>query len=394
MGQTLRLDWIRACSIPALALLALGTEVRANSIQWDVIGSEAPRNTNLQIQWIDLPPPPPLPPLDQNTIAWTEVDETNESERRTNQIAWEVLSEQESSIPDEQIAEQSSPNAIPPLVIPPSPLQALDRSIAFEDGFVGPDISWYIPNGLRWSQRWFGSASLRGQSRRTNDGPFYKWNGGDAVAIVHANILQAGSWSVGLNTSIRSVNPTQTGAGSSSQLGEGVSSGFRIATSIGETGGIAFGGEQVIQWDDKTDSGRNLYLMATKGWWLGKQGNDYPLLIANGGFGTGRYANQDILAPWTNPLRFACIENFENRSGTFSVDNDLCWSPIGSISVVFNDYVSTFVEYRSGTAQVAGSVSMSDGIPLRLTWGVDFAQLNQVVEPDRLRWFFRASIGF
>ena len=133
---------------------------------------------------------------------------------------------------------------------------------------------------------------------------------------------------------------------------------------------------------------------ATNAWWLGNQGNDYPLLIANGGFGTGRYANQDILAPWTNPLRFACIEDFENRESTFSVDNDLCWSPIGSVSIVFNDYVSTFVEYSSGTAQFGGSVSMDDGIPLRLTLGVEFAQSNQVVEPDQLRWFFRASIGF
>ena len=344
--------------------MALGTEAHANSIQWDVTSSENISNQGSQVRWVDLPKPIPLPPVNQNTIVWTEVNKTREPEIPTKQIVWEVLTEQESNIPDKQIAEQSSPGTTQPVVIPQSPLQALDRSIAFEDGFVGPDISWNIPTGLRWSQRWVGSASLRGQSGRTT--------------TVHANILQAGSWSVGLNTSI----------------GEGVSSGFRIATSIGDTGGIAFGGEQVVHWDDKIDTGRNLYLMATKGWWLGQQGNDYPLLIANGGFGTGRYDNQDILAPWTNPLRFACIEDFDNRSETFSVDNDLCWSPIGSISVVFNDYLSTFVEYRSGTAKVAGSVSMSNGIPLRLTWGCDFAQMNQIVEPDRLRWFFRASIGF
>ena len=394
MSQMLRLDLIRACSITVLVQLALGGKILANSIQWDVIESEAARNNINKANWIKSPPPPQLPLIDQTTIVWTEVDETIDLESPSNQVIWEVLTEQENNFSDEEIAEQTLPSSIQPVVIPPSPLQALDRSIAFADGFVGPDISWSIPNGLRWSERWFGSASLNGLSSQTNNGPFFKRNGGDTVSIVHANILQAGSWSVGINTSTGSVNTTQTSANSDSSLGEGISSGFRIATSIGDTAGIAFGGEQVIQWDHKTDTSRNFYLMATKGWWLGKQGNDYPLLIANGGFGTDRYTNQDTLEPWSNSLRFACIKNSQTQSGAFSGDNDLCWSPIGSVSIVFNDYVSTFVEYRSGTAQVAGSISMTDGIPLRLTLGLNFAQLNKFAEPNRMRWFFRASIGF
>ncbi len=394
MRRKLRFDLACCRSIPAIVLIALGTQVEAQPIQWEVVGSEPARQDNQPVLWSDLPPPPPLPPINQNVIVWTEIDEPKELELRSNQIAWEELPEQYSNLPDEEIAEQPSPGQIQPVLITPPPLQALDRSVAFQSGFVGPDISVNIPNGLRWSERWFGSASLRGQSRRQIDSSFYKWNGGDAVAIVHANIIQAGSWSFGVNTSIRSVNPTQSGAGSSTQIGEGVSSGFRVARAIGDTGGIAFGGEQVVQWDDKTDTGRNLYLMATKGWWLGNQGNDYPLFIANGGFGTGRYANDNILTPWINPIRFACINNFENRTRTYSVDNDLCWSPIGSLSLVLNDYLSSFVEYRSGTGTVAGSVSMSDGIPLRFTWGVDFAFRNEVLPADELRWVFRASVGF
>ena len=56
-----------------------------------------------------------------------------------------------------------------------------------------------------------------------------------------------------------------------SELGRSISSGFRIAKSIYETAGVAFV-ENVFQWDNKTDTGRNLYLIATKGWWLGNQG--------------------------------------------------------------------------------------------------------------------------
>ena len=34
-----------------------------------------------------------------------------------------------------------------------------------------------------------------------------------------------------------------------------------------DTGGIAFGGEQIAQFDGLSDQGRNFYLMASKGWW-------------------------------------------------------------------------------------------------------------------------------
>ena len=161
------------------------------------------------------------------------------------------------------------------------------------------------------------------------------------MAIIHANVLQTESWSVALNTSFRSVYQGEQAAGGTTQVGEGIASGFRIAKAMGDTAGIAFGGEQVLQWDDKTDTGRNLYLMASKGWWLGNNGKDYPLLIANGGFGTGRFANQDI-GSWDNPLRFACVENIENRPSSFRVDNDLCWSPIGTISLVLNEWWGMF----------------------------------------------------
>ena len=382
-------------SLAALSILVLGTQVQAQPIQWELVGSKPSKQENETVIWRDLPPPPQLPPINQNLTVWTEVGDSKEPEFPSSQIAWEVLTEIESNLSDEEIAHQPSEGQIQPVLIPPPPLQALDRSVAFQDGFVGPDISVNIPNGLRWSERWFGSASLRGQSRRPIDSSFYQWNDGDAVAIIHANILQTKDWSIGINTSFRSVyQGDQQVAGGSTSVGEGISSGFRVAKSLNATAGIAFGGEQVLQWDDKTDTGRNLYLMVTKGWWLGKQGNDYPLLIANGGVGTGRFANDNILTPWINPIRFACIEGFEDRIKTYSVDNDLCWSPIGSLSIVYNDYLSTFVEYRSGTATVAGSISLSERIPLRFSWGVDFAFRNEILPADEMRWLFRASLGF
>lgn len=346
------------------------------------------------VVWEPLPGTEAIAEAEESTEVQIQVAEGDGStETITVEESTTVQVDKQETPPPEALAiEQDQPSRVTELP-PPPPLQALNRSIAFGDGLVGPDIGWFVPNGFRWSQRWFGDVAVLGNSRRTKDESFFAWNNGDATAILNVNVLQAGSWSVGLNTSFRSVYQGDNAAGGSTQVGEGVASGFRIATAIGDTGGIAFGGEQVIQWDDKTDTGRNLYLMASKGWWLGSGGKDYPLLIANGGFGTGRFANQSINT-FDNPLRFACIEGVEDRSGSFAVDNDLCWSPIGTLSLVVNEWWGMFVEYRSGTAQAAASINLTGGIPLRLTWGVNFAEKNEVQDWDALTWVFRASVGF
>ena len=142
------------------------------------------------------------------------------------------------------------------------------------------------------------------------------------------------------NTTIQGGNSGQTGADNGSELGRSISSGFRIAKSISETAGVAFGGEQVFSVGQQTDTGRNLYLIATKGWWLGNQGNDYPLLIANGGFGT------DATPTKTNgstlfDLHASRILRIE--TGHLPLTTICAGVQIGSLSIIFNDYVSTFV---------------------------------------------------
>ena len=80
--------------------------------------------------------------------------------------------------------------------------------------------------------------------------------------------------------------------------------------------------------------------------------------------------------------------------GTASVDNDLCWSPIGSLSVVFNDFASALLEYRSGQAQAAASFALTEYIPIRFTWGVNFAAKNEALPFEKWTWVFRASASF
>ena len=284
--------------------------------------------------------------------------------------------------------EKSQPARRIPAPPPPPALQALNRSIAFGDGSAGPDIGWRVPNGFRWSRRWFADLNVYRQNRRQHgDDNFLDWGEGDGVGILHTNLLQTNHWSVAISTSFRSLQNNPNIPGGSTGIDDGVSSGFRIARSIGNTGGIALGAEQLIQWDDKTDTGRNLYLMASKGWWLGNQGTNFPLLIANGGFGTGHFS-------WNSNLRFACAYNVENRPNQFAIDNDLCWAPIGTVALVINEYWSVFMEYSAGHSALSASVNLDQNFPLRITWGVSFADGKELRDTDEYRYTVAASISF
>ncbi|WP_137007037.1 hypothetical protein [Synechococcus sp. UW105] len=278
----------------------------------------------------------------------------------------------------------------------PPKLQSLNRSIAFSDGTLGPDLSIRVPNGLRWSQRWFGDASILGydyQDGRNSDDAFIPSRDSgdlDGWAIVHANILQTRNWSVALNTSFRSLQHDPEIPGGSTGIEDGISSGFRIARAIGDTGGIAFGGEQVIQWDDNTDTGRNLYLMASNGWWLGDKGSNYPLFIANGGFGTGRFAS---LTDRDEPFNFTCRPVEKNRK-VAQIDENLCWGAIGSVSLVFNERWSTFVEYAISRATLGISTNLTNDLPLRMTAGIHVVENNEIMSFNQLRWMVQASVNF
>jgi hypothetical protein len=125
--------------------------------------------------------------------------------------------------------------------------------------------------------------------------------------------------------------------------------------------------------------------MASKGWWLGANNRDFPLLIANGGIGTGRFSNPDF--------DFGCIP-IENKELAGSPDNELCWSPVGTLSIVMNQWWGTFLEYRAGTGQAGVSINLTGGIPIRLTGGVIFAEGNEIKESDNYGWLLLASFGF
>ncbi len=278
------------------------------------------------------------------------------------------------------------------VLLPPAPaLQSLNRSIAFNDGTPGPDLAWKVPQGFRWSEQWFVDLSISGANTRPPNSSFWAWNYGDASGELHLRVLQQKNWTFGVNATFRSVYQGSNYSGGTTAIGDGFATGFRFDYALSPSSGVALGAEQLIQYDSNNDTGRNLYLVGSKGWWLGGKPGLFPMLVGTAGFGTGRLGN--------NPnLQFACLNNVNSSTDADVVKfNPLCWSPIGSAAFLLNPNWSIFSEYNSQDWLAGLSLSANNGFPMRLSWGVLLGNVGtnyNYVGNDNLRWFFRASLGF
>ena len=269
-------------------------------------------------------------------------------------------------------------------------INSFNRSIVFDNQRVGPDISWLVPPGLAWNKKYKFDASVRGHNRREKGENFFGWNGGDAVGQFYYQPLHWDEFSFGLNLGMRSIYEGPN-AGGSTSIGEGLSAGLRFDHSLSETSGIAFGAEQLLHFDGLTDTGRDLYITASKGFWLNKYKdlNYFPIIITTAGIGTGKMAEGNVKGLCSDLLGGSGTETRHQRR--------LCWAPIFSIATVFNEYFSTFFEYNSKFFLLGTSYAPSNKIPLRGTFAVqisDHIENYKINNIDELKWVFRLSLGF
>ncbi len=322
--------------------------------------------------------------LSTEYIKWEKIN-SDKSSPKNKTIEWEYLSKEY-----ENKVQQSSTNSEVKKLLS---LYSQNRSIAFSDGSIGPDIGWKLPNGFKWNDSYSFDLSTRGFSGQERKGrPFFNWNSGDATARAHWKTLSNKDSSFGLNVSMRSVYQGENFIGGSSGLfEEGLSLGFRYDRKLNKQSGFAIGGEQLIQLDNMTDTGRNIYLMASKGIWLNHKKNDFPLLVINGGIGSGRFASND-------KYRLFCFENFDKgRKLSLHIDKDLCFGPVGSISLLANKSFSVFTEYNSDQLVFAASKQANIIKPIRLTFGVNFlvpGGTTKIKDNKDLNWVFRLSTAF
>ena len=270
-------------------------------------------------------------------------------------------------------------------------LNSFNRSIVFDNIVVGPDISWLVPPGLSWNEKFLFDGSVRGHNRRKKGEKFLGWNGGDAVGQFYWQPIHTKKNSYGLNLGVRSVyyNPNYS-RGGQTPIGDGLSLGFRSDRKFTNTSGMAIGAEQLLHFDGVTDTGRDLYVTFTKGWWRNKnQKYDFPLDIATAGFATGKMAEGNVKGLCSNLLGGSGTEVKHQRS--------LCWAPVFTLARVYNESFSTFFEYNSKWFLLGTSFAPSKTIPLRGTFAVQLSDhidnyaLNDL---DSLKWVFRLSLGF
>ena len=322
-----------------------------------------------------------------NTINWKKLDIQNKNKK---EVIWKKMENNNDEVfLKKQIIKSQELNTKNK-----GDISSFNRSIVFNNSIAGPDISWLVPPGFKWNNKYKFDSSVIGHSGRFDKGRkgknFWGWNDGDAVGIFHYQFLTNEKIGFGLNYGIRSVYYGNSKVvGGSTQVGEGSSLGFRIDRKISPSEGFAFGAEQLLHFDGLTDTGRNIYMTLSKALWKDNKTGQFPLDIYTFGIATGRMAEGNI--------KFLCSDLLGGSGTEVDHQRSLCWAPVFSISRVFNKKFSTFFEYNSKWFLFGSSIIPFNKVPLRGTFAVQLSdhidnyKLNNFEE---LKWVFRLSLGF
>lgn len=274
-------------------------------------------------------------------------------------------------------------------------LSSFNRSIVFNNDFVGPDISWIVPPGLSWNKKYKFDITARGHNTKIPEPKkrdFFGWNDGDAVGLISYQFLHKEKSSFGLNLGVRSLYKGDQALGGTTNIGEGLSSGFRWDYAFDRKSGFAFGAEQLIHFDNTTDTGRNIYLTFSNAWWGSENEygeGEFPLYVFTGGLGTGRMA--------VGTVRGFCTDSLGGSGTETETQRSLCWAPVFSLAKLWNQKFSTYFEYNSRFFLVGSSIAPIQKFPLRgnlaliLSDHVDNYKLHDFSE---LNWVFNLSLGF
>ena len=212
-------------------------------------------------------------------------------------------------------------------------IRSLGKSIEV-NGKPYPEISNYINNAFVESSNKFSTISLRGISKtRHCNGNNFSHDCIDGVIDLDFNLISTEQFSFNPKINIQSLSNRR----GQTSLGEGVSLGFKLATSFSEKIHIAFGGENIIHLDENIDLGRNFYIVSSTYYPLNEFENP-AMLFMNFGIGSDFYGykGNGYLA------RTSCL----GRPNLTGNGTDYCnWGPIGSIALAFNDRVAFVNEW-------------------------------------------------
>ena len=327
--------------------------------------------------------------IQKNQIKWEKLEIKNNKFNKPN-IIWQKYDELESNIDKDDYKINTKKKGVElkqfdQNILTNKTISSLNRSIVFDDKRIGPDLSFLVPIGFKSMNYNFLDISIRGWNRRPKNSNLFHWNGGDAVGQIFYNFFYNEKSSLGISLGVRSLYKGDLPGGSTG-IGEGLSSGFRWDYKLGDLMGLAIGAEQLFQFDDKTDTGRDIYLSLSKAFVNTKNDNLFPFLIFTGGVGTGYFALWD-------KTKFGCTDLFDGAAVDINKYHRLCWGPFGTLSLILNEKTATFIEYNNYSLMVGASL-----VPfkrLRLTVGATIAESfddYKLKNLDEMRLFSRFSL--
>ena len=257
-----------------------------------------------------------------------------------------------------------------------------------------PDISLKLPNAFAIDRQFTFSGQLAGTSRNRTCkvGEGQDWSQcADGELFFEITPLKGENASLGINWTIQSLSNRNGSSGTGQSLG------FKGALNLTPTLGLAFGGEQIIQFDNNTDLGRNYYLLLSQAVPLSR-GEKPAMLVATAGIGSDAfgYGGNGVLGS-TN-----CIGGGNISSKNYPKGTDCYWGPVGALSVAINDRLSIGAEWFGYGIGAGISLRPFSDLPLTATfYATDFLgntpsyiQDTCTTDPCETRYYGRLTYSF
>lgn len=271
-------------------------------------------------------------------VTWQE-----QGSAANHQANWQILTPQVTPVPqsipvDATPSLETTPIIEPKPAVVDQPLKAsrilVFRGVARDvtvNGRVFPTAVFQVPNGFAQDQRLWGSVTAVGISR-TRPCSKDTIDCADAQSYVDLTPLRVGPASLGMQWGVVSLSSRNNGT----QAFSGQHLGFRAAVNLSPQTGLALGGEQVVQFDDQVDLGRNFYAVLSQAVPLGTGEASSPFLLATAGIGSDLYGYKGN--GWLG--RSGCGGSRAITSTNYPRGSDCTWGPIGSIAFFLNDRIS------------------------------------------------------
>ena len=212
-------------------------------------------------------------------------------------------------------------------------VRSIGKGVSVNGSFY-PDISNYVPNAfVEDPNKNFGLSSRGISKTRFCDGKNFSNDCSDGVLDFDFKLFNNDDFSIYPKFNIQSLTNRGT------NLGEGLSLGVKLAKRLSPEWSIAFGGENIVHFDETIDLGHNFFVVASTYLPINSEKKS-SILFLNAGIGSDFYGYRG------NGFLFRtnCLGK-NTITGKPDNPNSCSWGPIASAALAFNDRFSIVSEW-------------------------------------------------